>query len=154
MAVAAAAAYAALVISGDTPDREIAATPTPVATAAAPTPAADEAPRALKMTPLEVVKVREDPALSERLHPDAELVRAWSVPELKGDVYLTTTDGKWCLSVPDPLTDLPQMERGSTCGEPERTISLRLGGYVVAVVVDPARTPEVRYPRPPEKARP
>ena len=145
MVAAAVAGTVALTVA-DTPDTEIAATPTPVATAAAPTPAPDEAAEALKATPLDVAKVREDPALSKRLHPDAVLLRAWSVPGLEGDVYLTENRGQWCLSVPDPLTDQPQLERGSTCAEPEGTISLTLGAFYVAVVAEPARTPEIRYP--------
>ncbi len=126
--VAAAAAAAVLVIhdrDGAEQAREVAATPAPATTpaptvaitpaptaAATTTPAPDTAPAKLQ----EAKRVSpDDPALANVLSPGAEIVRAWSVPEYKGHVILSRRGTDWCLSAPDPLSDQPDIERGSTC---------------------------------------
>ena len=64
---------------------------------------------------LDVDKLRDTPAVIDDLSSGGELARAWSVPTLRGDVHLIRKPAEWCLSVPDPLTDQPNLERGKAC---------------------------------------
>jgi hypothetical protein len=127
--VAAAAAAALFVIAdrdGGRPDPEVAATPavelTPTATAPVvqvPTPRAIPHIDDLTATPV----APDDPSLREALSlldPSHKVVRAWSVPGLKGHVLLTRKGEQWCLSAPDPLTDQPDAERGMSCAPSSR----------------------------------
>ena len=118
--VAAAAAAALLVIrdrDAQPPASEVAATPTATVTlpTATPTPTATpDAPAPAKLQKAERVSPT-DPALEGVLRPGDEIVRAWLVPEYKGHVILSRRGTDWCLSAPDPATDQPDIERGSTC---------------------------------------
>ncbi len=122
LVVAAAAAAALLVMrdrDGAQPPREVAATPTVAftptpapTTPATPTPTPDAAPA--KLQKAERVDPH-DPALAPLLNSGSVIVRAWNVPEYKGHVILSRRGSEWCLSAPDPLTDQPDIERGSTC---------------------------------------
>ena len=51
-----------------------------------------------------------------------------------------------CLSVPDPLSQHPQIERGSTCAASDRWISLGMGRQWVGVVDRGTRAPVLRQP--------
>ena len=160
--VAAAAAVALLVIrdrDARPPASEVAATPTvatpaptvaftPTPTAAAPTtPAPDAAPAKLQ----EAKRVSpDDPSLQGLLGPGAEIVRAWSVPEYKGHVILSRSGTDWCLSVPDPVSDQPDIERGSS-STPDarfqsRGIELGIGGNRVEVAPTHGGTAEATGP--------
>jgi hypothetical protein len=75
-----------------------------------------------------------------------EVVGAWSVAELEGEVLLVDDGGVRCLSVPDPLSHLPQIERGSTCAASDRWISLGMGETWVGVVDPGTRAPVLRQP--------
>jgi hypothetical protein len=124
LAAVAALAAAVLVIAdrdGARPEREVAATPTPVVTFT-PTPiATPPTPRIgdLSATPVDPA----DPSLREALSlldPSHKVVRAWSVPGLKGHVLLTRKGEEWCLSAPDPLAGRPDAERGVGCAPASR----------------------------------
>jgi hypothetical protein len=154
--VAAAAAVALLVIRDrdtEQPAREVAATPT--ATVAFTTPPPHTGPARLPVTPKQTVpapgqpappaaKLRAakrvspgDPGLKSLLNPNADIVRAWSVPEYRGHVILSRRGTDWCLSAPDPASDQPDIERGSTCTSDarfqSRGIEIGIGGNHVAV---------------------
>jgi hypothetical protein len=104
----------------------------------------------------------DSPALEGLLGGSPEVVRAWYVRKLKGHVILsrraeTPSSGTgtepqlhepfmsgrvWCLSAPDPLTNEPDIERGSTCG-PSQEIQLGIGSTSVIFVPDGTRPPEL-----------
>ena len=52
----------------------------------------------------------------------------------------------WCLSAPDPLTNEPDIERGSTCG-PSQAIQLGIGSTSVIFVPEGTRPPRADEPR-------
>ena len=67
------------------------------------------------MKPVAAAELRDTEAVRADLASGGELARAWEVPALKGHVHLIRTPDGWCISVPDPLTDQPEIERGKTC---------------------------------------
>lgn len=71
-------------------------------------------PSDLRATPV----AADDPSLKEALSlmgDRHDVVRAWKVRGLQGHVLLTHKGAQWCLSIPDPLTDHPDAERGVAC---------------------------------------
>ncbi len=141
----------ALGLLRESPSEERAAAPTPARVpAAAPTFAAPSAPT-INMAPLarstgrfrvarsEVIApkaIAADPQLDET-HGDLEdLVRAWSVPALKGHVYLERRGDDWCLSAPDPVSQMPDIERGMGCNAGDYGASLSIGRNYAAVILD------------------
>jgi len=155
--VAAAAAAAFLVMhdrDAQPPASEVAATPTatqPEPTVVfTPTPSATpDIPAPTKLQAAERVSP-DDPALQGLLGPDATIVRAWSVPEYRGHVILSRSGTDWCLSVPDPASPQPDIDRGSTC-QPDarfrsRGIELNVGGNDVEVGLTHAGTAEATGP--------
>jgi hypothetical protein len=108
-AVVATAVVFLLVIAS--PDPEVEAVATPTATAPAPTRAVSNT----RVEPLDVADLRDTRAVRDDIASGGELVRAWKVPALRGDVHLIRKPDGWCISVPDPLTDQPNLERGKTC---------------------------------------
>jgi hypothetical protein len=140
--VAAAAAAALLVIrdrDARPPASEVAATPTATVTPTLPT--ATPTPNTTPDAPAKLQKAERvsptDPALDGVLRPGDEIVRAWLVPEYKGHVILSRRGTDWCLSAPDPATDQPDIERGSTCVPDarfqSRGIALGIGGNEMVV---------------------
>jgi hypothetical protein len=123
IAVAAVAVAFVLIAQRDVtrPADEVPATPTATVTPTfAPSPAGTPpvlpklAPKDLRATPV----APDAPSLKEALSlldDSHEVVRAWKVRGLEGHVLLTRKGGQWCLSVPDPLTDHPDAERGVGC---------------------------------------
>lgn len=76
-------------------------------------------PSDLRATPV----APDDPSLKEALSlldDRHEVVRAWKVRGLQGHVLLTRKGVQWCLSIPDPLADQPDAERGVGCGPDSR----------------------------------
>jgi hypothetical protein len=156
--VAAAAAAALLVIddrdargpAGEvtaTPTVRFTPTPTPYTSPRLPSnviPPID--PRELRATPVDP----HDPALKDAtslMNPASVVVKAWFVPGLKGHVLLTRNGDEYCFSAPDPLSDQPDVERGSTCAPPERRA--KHGDYIgignVVITLAPgADTPKIR----------
>ncbi len=135
LVVAAALAAGVFVIAdrdGTRPDPEVAATPTATPAVTLPTPTPIATPATPKLDDLSATPVAaEDPSLKEALSlldPSHRVVRAWSVPGLKGHVLLTRKGDEWCLSAPDPLTDHPEAERGVACAPESRHSSK--GDYV------------------------
>jgi hypothetical protein len=159
-AVAAALAlWAVLSLASAPPDDEAVATPTPMATET-PTPeparswplkldppARDGSEtKVMQVKPLDVVPLRKRPEVITDLNvyeDRATLERAWSVPQLGGDVYLERTGVIRCLSVPDSATARPQVERARSCGT---TVSLTLNYDYVAFDLDFAQAPELQFP--------
>ena len=80
----------------------------------------------------------------------AVLERGWSVPALKGSVFLAHNNARWCLSVPDPATSQPDVERGQSCKSTaayrDRGLSLTIGNRFVAVLPDGIPDPTVTKP--------
>jgi|SRR5690242_11291357 hypothetical protein len=158
--VAAAATAAVLVIRDrdtERPAREVAATPAPTMTptVAFSTPAPETGPARLPPTPTAKLQKAErvnpdDPALKALLNPDSEIVRAWSVPEFKGHVILSRRGTDWCLSVPDPASDQPDIERGMTCAPDarfqSRGIETNIGGNEAEVAPTHPGTAEATGP--------
>jgi hypothetical protein len=152
--IAVGAVAAALLVIGAVdfrqPADEVPATPTATATATAtPTPAP------VSSTPTPETKIEgslhptpvapDDPSLKEALSlldPSHKVVRAWSVPGMKGHVLLTRKGDQWCLSAPDPLAGQPDAERGVGCVPPDRFH--RRGAYIgigsIRVTVKPDQT--------------
>jgi hypothetical protein len=136
--IAVAAVAAVLVLTaqrdGTQPADEVPATPTATFTPTfAPSPSGT--PRALpKLDPkdLRATPVAPgDSSLKEALSlldESHRVVRAWKVRGLEGHVLLTRKGAQWCLSVPDPLTDHPDAERGVGCVPDSRF--QRRGAYV------------------------
>ena len=89
--------------------------------------------------------IRERMKVPPALH-EPRLVGAWSVDDLKGEVLLVDDGTLRCLSAPDPLTEHPQIERGSTCAPSDRWISLGMGETWVGVVDPGTRAPVLRQP--------
>ena len=140
LAAAAIAVAVALVFSLDSPEPEIeaVATPTATATVATPTPAPVVSNTAVK--PLDVADLLATKAVRDDLASGGELVRAWKVPALRGNVHLIRKPDGWCISVPDPLTDQPNLERGKTCTDSARFSSsgIWVGIGSTSVSVGPA----------------
>ena len=141
VAAAAAAAFLVMHDRDAQPASEVAATPTaaqPVPTVEfTPTPSATpDTPAPAKLQKAERVSP-DDPSLNGLLGPGATIVRAWSVPEYKGHVILSRRGTDWCLSVPDPVSEQPDIERGSTCAPDarfrSRGIELNIGGNDVEI---------------------
>jgi hypothetical protein len=169
LALAVLAIVVALSFTDAPPDREVAVTPTPTPTTVSawppPIPTPDPAARAkvLRATPVDIAPllerkwvrdvvgsggremVRERFKLPPARHAP-EVVGAWSVEDLKGEVLLVDDGTLRCLSTPDPLTDHPQIERGSTCAPSDRWISLGMGETWVGVVDPGTRAPVLRQP--------
>jgi hypothetical protein len=84
----------------------------------------------------------------DETHGDIEnLVRAWSVPALKGHVYLERRGDDWCLSAPDPLSPLPDIERGMGCDAGDYGASLTIGRNYAAVILEtPSNAPSSNAP--------
>ncbi len=136
--IAVAAVAAALILAaqrdGTQPADEVPATPTATFTPTfAPPPAGIPRvmpkldPKALRATPV----APDDSSLNEALSlldESHQVVRAWKVRGLEGHVLLTRKGGQWCLSVPDPLTDHPDAERGVGCAPDSRF--QRRGAYI------------------------
>ena len=164
-------AVVALEFGASEPRDEVAATPTPAPTVAfTATPAPNQTPPPVpprhKNGPLELAAALPvapgAPALKGLLGGSPEIVRAWYVRKLKGHVILsrraeTPSPGNgaepqlherlmrgrvWCLSAPDPLTDEPDIERGSTCG-PSQEIQLGIGSTTVVFVPEGTMPPEL-----------
>lgn len=89
------------------------------------------------VTPVPVAELRDTEAVQADLASGGELARAWKVPALKGHVHLIRTSDGWCLSVPDPLTNQPEIERGKTCTDSakftDRGIQIGIGSTSVSV---------------------
>ena len=120
---------------------EVAATPTPppvVDVTVTPSPQADGSLKLATAVPV----APDDPALDGLLGSTQQIVRAWEVRKLKGHVILSRRGGEWCLSAPDPATNEPDIERGSTCNSNE-AIELGIGSTNVIVVPDGTRPPEI-----------
>ena len=167
LAVAVLAIVAALSVTDAPPDREVAVTPTPTPASAwpPPVPTPDPAAKAkvLRATPVDLdalakrtwvrdvlgggsrSMIRERMKVPPALH-EPRLVGAWSVEALKGEVLLVDDGTLRCLSVPDPLTQHPQVERGSTCAPSDRWISLGMGATWAGVVDPGTRAPVLRQP--------
>jgi hypothetical protein len=123
------------------PEPTVVFTPTPSATPDIPAPAKLQA--AKRVSP-------DDPALQGLLGPGATVMRAWSVPEFKGHVILARSGTDWCLSMPDPVSTQPDIERGSTC-QPDarfrsRGIKIGMGGNDVEVGLTHPGTAEATGP--------
>ncbi len=149
-AIAAAIAFLLVIAS---PEEELEAVATPTATAPAPTfaptvavptstaPAPDTTPASqesnTRVKPLDVADIRDTQAVRDDTASGGELVRAWKVPALRGDVHLIKKPDGWCISVPDPLTDQPNLERGKTCTDAatfkQRGIWIGIGSTSVTV---------------------
>jgi hypothetical protein len=96
-----------------------------------------------------VAGVRDEPAVTQLMRaagPDAVLARAWSVPVLGGNVYLVRAGETSCLSVPDPATAEPDLERAEACGVSAFGTSLSVGGSYVAIVAPHAADPVLKEP--------
>jgi hypothetical protein len=113
---------------------EVAATPTPPQQ----TPQADGSLKLAAAVPV----APDDPALDGLLGNTQQIVRAWEVRKLKGHVILSRRGGEWCLSAPDPATNEPDIERGSTCNSDD-AIELGIGSTNVIVVPDGTKPPEI-----------
>ncbi len=90
-------------------------------------------PKDLRATPV----APDDPGLKEALSlldKSHQVVRAWNVRGLNGHVLLTRKGAQWCLSVPDPLTDHPDAERGVGCVPDSRF--QRRGAYIGLISPD------------------
>lgn len=140
-----ALSFVVLDLRGGGTGDEVSATPTPAPTVVVtttPVPGFTPEQRASGLSTLaEATAVAPDsPALEGLLGGDQQIERAWFVPELKGHVILSRKDGKWCLSAPDPLTQEPDIERGSTCG-PSEAIELGIGTTDVLIVPEGAKPP-------------
>jgi hypothetical protein len=86
-------------------------------------------------------KIAADAKLDET-HGDIEnLVRAWSAPAFKGHIYLERRGANWCLSAPDPLSPMPDIERGMGCNAGEYGASLTIGRNYAAVILDDSVKP-------------
>jgi hypothetical protein len=169
-----AVALVALDLGADGPqDEVVAASPTPTV-GFATTPAPGQTPPPVSPShadgPVELaaaVPVAPDSsALDGLIGGSPEIVRAWYVRRLKGHVILSrrqavppppgtepeplgherlTTGRVWCLSAPDPATDEPDIERGSTCGA-SQAIELGIGSTQVVHVPDDAEAPQLTLP--------
>lgn len=138
MAVAAtvvAAAVAALVVRAPEREIEAVATPAPSVATSTATPLPTTSNTAVK--PVDVADLRDKPAVRDDLASGGELARAWEVPALEGHVHLIRMPDGWCISVPDPLTDQPEIERGKTCADSTafaaRGIWIAIGSASVSV---------------------
>lgn len=91
--------------------------------------------------PVALAELRDTQAVRADLASGGELARAWAVPALKGHVHLIRKPNGWCISVPDPLTDQPELERGKTCTDSatfaDRGIQIGIGSTLVSVGADP-----------------
>ena len=169
LAIAVGAIVAALSFTDAPPDREVAVTPTPTVShrpmwpPSVPTPDPSAKAKVLRATPLDLTAlakrkwvrdvldggsrdmVRERLKIPPAPH-EPRLAGAWSVTELKGEVLLVDDGTMRCLSVPDPATAQPQIERGSTCARSDRWISLGMGDWWVGVVDPGTRAPVLRQP--------
>lgn len=91
--------------------------------------------------PVDVADLRDTEPVRQDLASGGELVRAWKVSALEGHVHLIRKPDEWCLSVPDPLTDHPEIERGKTCTTAAtfaaRGIQIGIGSTSVSVGPDP-----------------
>ncbi len=152
--------FVVLDLGRDQPRDEVAATPTPTAATvftATPAPTVEQQerppvelrhnpPPAGADGPLRLAGVDpiapDDPTLDGLLGEGAQIVQAWSVPKLKGHVILSRRGTDWCLSAPDPATNEPDIERGSTCGATE-AIELGIGSTNVIYVPDTIKAPEL-----------
>jgi hypothetical protein len=140
-ALAAAAAGLAIVSRMDPsqPADEVPATPTP--TPALTVPAPSGSPRIPSVTPADPA----DPALRGLV--SGEIVRAWSVPAMKGHVILSREGGRLCISAPDPSADQPDVQRGMHCGgRGNYGESMWIGDKYVAVVPDGNPPPRLELP--------
>ena len=136
--IAVAAVAAALILmaqrDGTQPADEVPATPTATSTPPfAPSPAGT--PRAMPKLDAKALRATpvapDDSSLKEALSlldDSHQVVRAWKVRGLEGHVLLTRKSAQWCLSVPDPLTDHPDAERGVGCVPDSRF--QRRGAYI------------------------
>jgi hypothetical protein len=137
LAVAAIAAAVAFLLFVASPEPEIEAVATPVATASpTPTVATGSSPTPApavsntRVRPRDVAKLRDTRPVLDDLASGGELVRAWAVPALRGNVHLIRKPDAWCISVPDPLADQPDLERGKTCTDPA---TFQRGGIQIGI---------------------
>src|SRR5262245_35488942 len=141
--VAAAAAAAVLVMQDretEQPAREVAATPAPTTTPV-PTPPPGVAPAIPTRPPADQLqkadRIRiDDPSLKDLVGAEQTIVRAWIVPEFQGHVILSRKGRLWCLSMPDPASAQPDVQRAESCtgGSFEREgIALFSGDYYAEV---------------------
>ena len=148
VAVAAAITAALILAFGvlhERPSEERSAAPVATVTFAPPAPSIRVAPPPAAPTgPFRVARPRAiapetiaaDPDLRDTISRPEEVVRAWSVPALKGHVYLAQSGADWCLSAPDPASPMPDIERGMGCNPGEYGASVTIGSNFVAVLLD------------------
>jgi hypothetical protein len=132
------------------PSEERVAAPSPAPTFATPTAPTITVPpptkpsgrfRIAKTKLIAPKKIAADAKLDET-HGDIEnLVRAWSAPAFKGHIYLERRGANWCLSAPDPLSPMPDIERGMGCNAGEYGASLTIGRNYAAVILDDSVKP-------------